>query len=100
MDMAESDEVGIVCGSGDCEDETVERSLFQNLNGAISYLTLKARLAFTKLRKTFTKAPILRHFDPKCYIWIETGVSSYAIDGALSQLILDNLGQWHLVAFY
>ena len=31
---------------------------------------------------------------------IETDVSNYAIDRFLSQLTSNNLGQWHLVAYY
>ena len=31
---------------------------------------------------------------------IETDISSYAIDRVLSQLILDNLAQWHSIAYY
>ena len=90
MDVAEVDEVGVNSG-GDCEDKTVERSASKNLNRATSYLTLNARQAFTQLRQVFTKAPILRHFDPECYIRIETNASNYAIGGVLSQLT--NLGQ-------
>ena len=59
-----------------------------------------ARKAFTKLRQTFIKAPILHHFDPERHIRVEMDVSGYAIGGILSQLILDNLVQWHLVAFF
>ena len=56
--MAECDEVDIVSGGSDCKDETVKRSPSKNLNGALSYLTPKARLAFNKLRKAFTKVSI------------------------------------------
>ena len=82
--MAENTKFDSV-SSGDCEDKTVERSplISKNLNGATSYLTLKARLAFTQLRKAFTKAPILQHFDLKCHIRIETNPSSYPIGGVL-----------------
>ena len=66
----------------------------------MDYLTPETRLAFTQLRKAFTKASILRHFDPECHICIETNASGCAIGGVLSQLILDNLDQWHLIAFY
>ena len=41
------------------------------------FVTSDARIAFTE-------APILRHFDPKYYIQIETDASSYAIGGVLS----------------
>ena len=70
-----------------------------------SFLTLEARVTFSRLRLTFTEAPILRYFDPKCHIWIETDASGYAIGGVLSQLASGtspdgevtktDLGQWH-----
>ena len=66
----------------------------------LDFLTPGAKLAFTELRQTFLKAPILYHFDPDRHIRIETDVSSYAIGGVLSQLTLDNLGRWHTVAFF
>ena len=99
--MAEDAEVGSV-GAGDCEDKTVKRSLLisKNLNGSTGYLTSKAKLVFTQLRKAFTGALILQQFDWECHIRIETDASGYAIGGVLSQLTLDNLGQWHPVAFY
>ena len=53
------------------------------------FLTSKARKAFNLLWQAFTKAPILWHFDLESYIRIETDVSSYVIDGVLSQLISD-----------
>ena len=92
--MTEDAEVDCI-GVGDCENKTVKRSPLtsKNLNRAMSYLTSKARLAFIQLRKTFTKAPILQHFDPEYHIRIETDVSGYAIIGVFSQLTLDNLGQ-------
>ena len=33
-------------------------------------------------------------------MWIETDKSGYAISGILNQLTLDDLGQWHLVAYH
>ena len=69
MDLAEVDEVSVDDG-GDCEDKTVGRLLSKNSNGATGYLTSNARQAFTQLRQTFTKAPILWHFDPECHIQI------------------------------
>ena len=50
------------------------------------FLTSNAREAFNRLRQAFTKAPILRHFDPECYIRIKTDVLGYAIGEVLSQL--------------
>ena len=64
------------------------------------FLTPGAKLAFTKLRQAFLKAPILHHFDPERHIRIETDASDYAIGGVLSQLTSDDSGQWHPVAFF
>ena len=99
--MTEDAEVGRV-GDGDCKNETVKISPLtsKNLNGATGYLIPKARLAFTQLKKAFTKAPILRHFDPKCHIHTETNASGYAIGWVLNELTLDNLSWWHPVVIY
>ena len=99
--MAEDAEVCSV-GVGNCENRMVEKSPLRskNSNKTMGYLTSKARLAFTQLKKAFTKAPILQYFDPECHIQIKTDPSGYAISGVLSQLTSDNLGQLHLVAFY
>ena len=64
------------------------------------FLTPKAKLAFTELRQTFVKVPILHHFDPERHIWIKTDVSGYTIGGVFSQLTLDNLSQCHPVVFF
>ena len=64
------------------------------------FFTPGAKLAFTELRQAFFKAPILHHFDPDLDIRIETDALGYAISGVLSQLTLDDLGQWHLVVFF
>ena len=56
---------------GDYKEETVKRSLSKNLNRA-GYLIFDAKKAFKHLRHTFTKAPILQHFNPKRYIRIKT----------------------------
>ena len=75
-----------------------------------SFLISEARSAFNCLWLTFTKAPILWHFNPKCHIWIETNVLGYAIDDVLSQLASGtspngvitktDLGSWHPIAFF
>ena len=98
--MAENADVGSI--GGDRKDEMVERLSFisKNSNGAMGYLTPGAKLAFTQLRQAFTEALILRHFNPKCHIQIEIDASGYAIGRVLSQLTLDNLGQWHLIVYY
>ena len=56
-----------------------------------TFLTPNAREAFNQLRQAFTEAPILRHFDLKCHIRIETDASGYAIREVLSQLTSDHL---------
>ena len=43
---------------------------------------------------------ILQHFDLEQHIWIKTNALGYAIIKVLIELNLDNLGQWHLVAYY
>ena len=48
----------------------------------------------------FLEAPILNHFDPECHIQIEMDALGYIISGILSQLTLNDLGQWHPVAFF
>ena len=55
----------------------------------MDFLTSGAKLAFSKLKQVFVKAPILHHFDSKRHIRVETDVSSYAISGVFSQLTLD-----------
>ena len=52
--------------------------------GSSNFLIPRAKLAFTKLRQAFFKAPILYHFDPEHHIRIETDVSGYAIGEVLS----------------
>ena len=100
--MTEDAEVSSIDGGGDRKDKTIKRLPLtsKNSNGATGYLTPGAKQAFTQLRQAFTEAPILQHFDPDNHIRIETDVSGYAIGRVLSQLTLDNLGRWHLVAFY
>ena len=67
--------------------------------GNSNFLISEAKLAFSRLRQAFTKAPIFHHFDPERYIRIETDASGYAIGGILSQLTPES-GQWHPVAFF
>ncbi len=49
-----------------------------------SFLTFEASLAFTQLKKVFTKALILYYFDLECHIRIETNISRYTISWILS----------------
>ena len=62
------------------------------------FIITEARLAFTKLRQAFIKALILRNFDPKRHIRVETDVSGYAFDKVLSQLT--SKSQLHPMAFF
>ncbi len=83
------------------------------------FLISKAKKAFIHLQKTFTEAPIFRHFDPECHIRIKTDVLEYTICGVPSQMTSDQhfsgyvthkdlnsdfakskIGQWHSIAFF
>ena len=66
----------------------------------LGFLISGGRMVFIKLRQAFIKDSILHHFDLECHIRMEIDASSYAIGKVLSQLTLDNLGQWHLVVFF
>ena len=57
--------------------------------------TLKA---FHQLKGSFTEAPVLRHFDPKKRVRIETDASKFAIAAVLSQQHEDR--RWYPVAFW
>ena len=54
--------------------------------------------AFQILKRSFTEAPVLRHFDPEDMIVLESDASDYAIAGILSQY--DSEGVLRPVAFY
>ena len=78
-----------------------KRSKSKNLSkSTLNFVISGAKIAFIELRQAFLKAPIFHEFNPEYYIRIETDASGYAIGGVLSQLILDNLDQWHPVAFF
>ena len=68
--------------------------------GSLDFFILGTRLAFTKLRQAFVKAPIFNHFDLEHYIQIKTDVLGYAIGRILSKVTLDDLNQCHLVTFF
>ena len=48
-------------------------------------LTPQALAAFEGLKKAFTTAPVLVHYDPDALIRIETDASGFGISGILSQ---------------
>ena len=58
--------------------------------------------AFDQLKKAFTTALTLVHFDPSRRIRLETDSSGFGLAGNLSQLIEepDRKAEWHPVAFY
>jgi len=60
--------------------------------------TRQAELAFRKLKRTFTEAPILQHCDPAKPIILQTDASGFAIAGILNQY--DGFGVLRPVNFY
>lgn len=58
--------------------------------------------AFRQLKEAFTKAPILRHYEPKAKLKMETDASQYAIAAILSQLLPEGEehATWHPIAFW
>ncbi len=70
---------------------------FARVNSEMDFLTPKTKKAFIHLRKTFTKALILRHFDSECHIRIETDGLGYTISGILSQMTSDQHFSGHVI---
>ena len=60
--------------------------------------TPECQSSFDSLKKSFTTAPILRHFDPELPCIIECDASDYCYGGVLSQK--DASGELRPVAFY
>lgn len=60
--------------------------------------------AFEQLKRVFTTAPVLQHFDPTLRIRLETDASGFAIAAILSQQAGQSDGldktEWRPVAFY
>ena len=120
-----ADDDKVVSGGGGRANGTVV-NLFKNeksrkltrvpnigATGEPNFLTSDAKKAFNHLWLAFIEAPILRHFDLKSHIRIETDVSGYAIGRVSSQLNLDSdvppndsnsnrsdFSQWHPVAYF
>ena len=57
----------------------------------------QAQSAFDELKRRFTSAPVLRHFDPDLPIRLHTDASGFAISGVVSQ---PHDPHWRPVAFY
>lgn len=74
------------------DKEIVEVNVVGNKFG-MRLFTLKTRLIFDKLMKTFSIAQILHHLNPECHIWIKTDISDFTNSGIFSKLTLDRLGQ-------
>ena len=68
-----------------------EIQTYLGVMGEPIFLAPNAREAFNQLWQANIEAPILRHFDPECYIRIKTNAPGYAIERVLSQLISDHL---------
>jgi len=61
-------------------------NLLQTRSGSSRWeWTQDAELAFCKLKRTFTEAPIIQHFDPRKPIILQTDASGFAIAGILNQ---------------
>ena len=81
------------------EKKFIKTSKFKNLSKSkkiirsLDFLIPKTKLAFTKLRQAFLKAPIFHHFNSEYHIQIETDVLGYTISRVFSQLTLDNSGR-------
>lgn len=60
--------------------------------------TPKCQEAFNGLKKAFTSAPILLHFDPEKQVVVETDASDHVVAGVLSQY--DEAGALHPVAYF
>lgn len=56
-------------------------------------LTIDADHAFSKLKETFIKAPVLTQFDPSKDTIVETDSSGYAVGRNLSQFSDDRIRQ-------
>ena len=54
-----TEDIEFSSGSGNCENKMSEKSLSKNSNRAVKYLFFKVRLAFSQLRKAFTKILII-----------------------------------------
>ncbi len=73
-----------------------KKPYFAKANFGTDFFTPGAKKAFIQLQKAFIKAPILRHFDQKRHIRIETDALGYVISGVLSQMTSDQLLSNHM----
>ena len=73
-----------------------EKSKFK---GKKFVLKKKTKEVFEKLKRLFTTAPILVHYNLAWRIMVESDTFSFTILTVISQL-LEVTGQWHSVAFW
>ena len=78
-------------------ERTQKRKHKQTAKGPPFVWTDTAKKAFRWIKKSFSGAGVLAHFDPHKCIHLETDASKFAIAAILSQL---QEGQWHPVAFW
>ena len=96
--------------SGKKSSKSGKLTNFNATENSPKFLTPDAKTTFNRLRLSFTKASIFRHFNPEYHIWIEIDASGYAIGDVLSQLAFEirpdgvvtktDLSQWHSVVFF
>ena len=85
-----------VSGEIDNRTENLSSGTMAKRSSKAEFPSCKAKKAFSRLWKAFTKALILRHFDPEYHIWIETDILRYAINKVLSQMTLDQYFSNHV----
>lgn len=65
------------------------------------HMTADAKNALATLKRRFTEAPMLRHYDPALWTQLETDASGYGVSGMLSQLLGEGQdARWHPVAVF
>lgn len=69
----------------------IEENLSKTKSSKIRFFTPEVRIVFICLRKTFTKAPILNHFDPQRHIRIEIDGFGFLLREIFSQLTLKHM---------
>lgn len=69
--------------------------------GSSFHFTSKARAAFQHMKRLFTEAPVLRHFDPSALLRVETDASVFAVGAVLSQLHGTGAdARWYPIAYF
>lgn len=83
--------------NGDIDDsynvgsQEIRRNLSKINPFGMHFLTFKARIAFSRLKKAFTKVLILHYFDLERHIQIKTNGSAFAISEIFSQLTQEHV---------